>query len=226
MGALPLVLGVSCLRPTAPCTATLKEKRSEFIGALFPAGSAEEARTALDAVRKEHYSATHNCPAWRIGFPETEEFSSDDGEPGGTAGRPILGELQKAGLCNALVVVTRYFGGVKLGVRGLIDAYAATAAAVIAQAQTERTIPLTEVKLRCGYTELSGVRHAVKSAGVPDFRVALDYGADIAMTLRAAPDVLDGLKAALDRYEVRQLLLADPVWAASPVLTAAKDGEI
>ncbi|MBP5212153.1 MAG: YigZ family protein [Pyramidobacter sp.] len=171
MGALPGQLALSCLRPAAPAFFTLKEKRSEFIAALFPAAGTDEARAALDAVRLEHKQATHNCPAWRIGFPAVEEFSSDDGEPSGTAGRPILGCLQKVGLCNAVLVVTRYFGGVKLGVRGLIDAYSAAAAGVIAQTRTETVRPFRQLRLHSSYDRISSLSHALRSSGISDDRV-------------------------------------------------------
>lgn len=218
MGALPRELALSCLRPTAACVHTFKEKRSEFIAALFPAATAEEARTALEVVRLEHRQATHNCPAWRIGFPATEEFSSDDGEPSGTAGRPILGELRKKELCNAVVVVTRYFGGVKLGVRGLIDAYMAAAAGVIAAAPTERVAPFHIVRLRCGYDALGSLTRALKAAGVEERRISTRFAEDVAVEAFVAESQKERLSAHLCSYDVQKLLAAPPLWDETSVL--------
>lgn len=226
MGTLPRVLALTpCLRPTGRATFTLKEKRSEFIAVLVPVVTPEEARSELDRVRREHFSATHNCPAWRTGYPDVQEYSSDDGEPGGTAGRPILGALKKAELCNALLVVTRYFGGVKLGVRGLIDAYSAAAEGVIALTPTERALPFRTVRLRCGYPALTDVRHAIRTCGIPENRVEIRYDADVSITLTVAPKFEEALRAKSKSYEVRQMLLEAPRWAEEAVLGAAAEGD-
>ena len=116
------------LEPAGPVQIEEKIQRSVFIARLEPCHDESSARDFLNRVRTEHRDATHNCWAYLLnadavsGRPETAN-SSDDGEPSGTAGRPILGALRRSGLVNAMVIVTRYFGGVKLGVRGLIDAY-------------------------------------------------------------------------------------------------------
>ncbi|MDO4572241.1 MAG: YigZ family protein [Clostridia bacterium] len=106
-------------------------KKSRFIGRCFPVGSEREAAERLEAVRKSCWDATHNCYAWRIGAGAR---SSDDGEPSGTAGAPILNVLTKRELIGVLCVVTRYFGGVLLGAGGLIRAYTDASAAAVQQA--------------------------------------------------------------------------------------------
>ncbi|GMA50994.1 YigZ family protein [Alicyclobacillus contaminans] len=98
-------------------------KKSRFIGHLVPVTSVEEAEAALNAIRLEHKTATHNCYAYRVGLGVPVERFSDDGEPSGTAGRPILEVLRRRPIHNALVVVTRYFGGTLLGANGLVHAY-------------------------------------------------------------------------------------------------------
>ncbi len=110
----------------------LVEKRSRFIGDLRGASSEEGARNILRTLAQETPEAHHHCWAYRVGFPQIREYWSDDGEPSGSAGKPILGALRRAEVTNALLVVTRYFGGIKLGVRGLIDAYGQTATGVLA----------------------------------------------------------------------------------------------
>ncbi len=100
----------------------IAEKKSRFLAALTPVESEEEALAFVDCVRRKYYDARHNCYAYLLRDPELERWS-DDGEPGGTAGRPMLEVLRGAGLTNAVVVVTRYFGGTLLGTGGLVRAY-------------------------------------------------------------------------------------------------------
>lgn len=105
-------------------TTQIIEKKSKFIANLFYVSSVEDAENQLQQIRKQHYDARHNCFAYRIG--ETKDIiekASDDGEPSGTAGAPMLNLLQKQNLTNVLVVVTRYFGGILLGTGGLVRAY-------------------------------------------------------------------------------------------------------
>ncbi len=116
----------------APTTAQYTDRRSRFIAHALPVTSVSEAMERIEAFRREYYDARHVCWAYRIGrSEEPEERSNDDGEPSGTAGKPILGQLISYDLRDLLVVVVRYFGGVKLGTGGLIVAYrAATVAAL------------------------------------------------------------------------------------------------
>lgn len=125
---------------SGPAEAALRERSSKFLAFAYPVASVGEAKGFVDELRKEYYDATHHCYAWRIGV-EGEGFRvNDDGEPSGTAGRPILGQMMSAGITNCLIVVVRYFGGTKLGVPGLISAYRDAAAAVIEAAEVvERT---------------------------------------------------------------------------------------
>ncbi len=110
---------------------TIIIKKSEFIGRVIPVSTEEEAVEALNAVRKEHYKATHNCYAYIIGENGLTAKFSDDGEPAQTAGKPIYSVMQHRGITNALIVVTRYFGGIKLGAGGLVRAYSQAASEVL-----------------------------------------------------------------------------------------------
>lgn len=110
-------------------------KRSRFIGQCFPVTVITEAEERLAAVRRVHRDASHHCYAFRIGNDGRQSRSSDDGEPSGTAGAPILGVLTRQGIVNALCVVTRYYGGVKLGAGGLVRAYAEVCAAAVEKAE-------------------------------------------------------------------------------------------
>nr|HPR89953.1 YigZ family protein [Synergistaceae bacterium] len=113
--------------PASETTVEVKINKSRFLGHVRICRSEEEVRMKLKEVCDLHKQATHNCWAYRIGEESYREYFSDDGEPAGTAGKPILGAISRLDLTNALIVVTRYFGGIKLGVRGLIEAYGSTA---------------------------------------------------------------------------------------------------
>src|ERR1700742_4267725 len=104
-------------------TAEFRDRGSKFIGYACPAMSVDECKERLNAIKKEHPKATHHCYAYRIGLDGNLFRVNDDGEPSGTAGRPILGQIDSKELVNVLVVVVRYFGGTLLGVPGLINAY-------------------------------------------------------------------------------------------------------
>lgn len=125
----------------APAEAACRERSSKFLAFIYPVQHETQIREALEALRKRYFDATHHCYAWRLG-PRGEPFrANDDGEPAGTAGKPILGQLLANDLTDCLVVVVRYFGGTKLGVPGLIAAYREAAAEAITAARiVERTV--------------------------------------------------------------------------------------
>ena len=117
------------------------EKKSRFIGHIAPAADEKEAQQFLERIRAEHKAANHNCYAWVCGENDSQQRSSDMGEPSGTAGRPILEAIKRADLHNTAVVVTRYFGGILLGAGGLTRAYGKAAQMAIDAAQKVRRIP-------------------------------------------------------------------------------------
>lgn len=153
----------------APAEAALRERSSRFLSFAWPVTSEDEIKGHLDALRKKYYDATHHCYAWRLG-PKGEHYrANDDGEPSGTAGKPILGQMLSNELTNCLIVVVRYFGGTKLGVPGLIAAYKDSAAEVIAAAEiVERTVDVT-VEIAFPYESMNGVMKVVKEQS-PDVR--------------------------------------------------------
>lgn len=141
-------------------------KGSRFLGRAFPADTEDEARNALDGVRRLHHDATHHCWACRLGEPGSlYERYSDDGEPSGSAGVPILGSLQRAGAVAALVVVTRYYGGVKLGTGGLIRAYAEAARGAVESAPRRVLMRVSCVEIRTEYDQLGIVEGILGRAG-------------------------------------------------------------
>ena len=154
------------LRPyTTVCRAATIEftvNKSRFIGRCFPLKSEEEALCALAGIKKEHWDATHNCYAYALGpFFETARFS-DDGEPGGTAGLPMLEVLKNRGITDALIIATRYFGGVLLGAGGLVRAYSRTASEAVAAAGMVHMRPARRVELRLDYARYGAVEGYVR----------------------------------------------------------------
>ena len=152
----------SYLTIAEPAEAIYKERSSKFLAYAYPVESEEEVKLHLDRLRKEFFDATHHCYAYRLGADGEHFRANDDGEPSGTAGKPILGQLLSAQLTNCLVVVVRYFGGTKLGVSGLIQAYKESTAEVIAASQiVEKTVDcLFEVQFP--YIAMNGVQRVVK----------------------------------------------------------------
>jgi uncharacterized YigZ family protein len=135
---------------TSECSVKLNIKRSIFIATLNGIENEKSAKGFIKTLQKKYFNATHNCPAYIIkNSPENIEFYSDAGEPSGTAGRPIIGEIKKNELVNVVLVVTRFFGGVKLGIRGLINAYSLAARTVIEKAEiiTFDTAPCYKIKI-------------------------------------------------------------------------------
>jgi len=114
--------------------ALFKEKGSKFIGYVYPITSEDEAKIYLEELKKKHHTARHWCYAWQLGVEEIHYRANDDGEPNNSAGQPIYGQILSKDITNVLVVVVRYFGGTKLGVGGLINAYKTTAKLILDEA--------------------------------------------------------------------------------------------
>ncbi|MHC1707530.1 MAG: YigZ family protein [Bacteroidales bacterium] len=123
------------------CAGVYREKASKFIALAYPVTTEDEVKEILKSVKKEYFDANHHCYAYFLGHDKDISRMNDDGEPSGTAGRPILGQIQSFDLTNTLVIVIRYFGGTKLGVSGLINAYKTSAREALSQASVlEKTV--------------------------------------------------------------------------------------
>ncbi|HBC03249.1 MAG TPA: YigZ family protein [Aequorivita sp.] len=143
-----------------------KEKGSKFFGYAFPVTSEEEVKIHLDNLKKQHHSARHWCYAWQLGKSYEHYRANDDGEPSNSAGMPIYGQLQSFDLTNTLVVVVRYFGGTKLGVGGLIQAYKTAAQMALETCKiVERTIDETFL-LKFEYPEMNTVMRIIKEEDI------------------------------------------------------------
>lgn len=144
-----------------------KDRGSKFLAYAFPLQTEEDLQEQLDTLRKSHPKARHFCYAYRIGTAGLRYRANDDGEPSGTAGKPILGQIDRLGLTNVAVVVVRYFGGTLLGTSGLIQAYRAAAADALGQAVIVEKQIEQRVRLEFPYAVMSDVLQAVKKLHLP-----------------------------------------------------------
>ncbi len=154
--------GRSFMTISSRVRAELKVRNSRFIGTAIPVRSKDEATAELASLQKEFWDATHNCYAYRLAPDGLSYRFSDDGEPSGSAGKPILFVLQQRGLVNTLVVVTRYFGGTKLGVGGLVRAYGEAATAVLDLCTVIEEFPSDIVRIFTTYEDMRAVRALVE----------------------------------------------------------------
>lgn len=143
-----------------------KEKMSKFISFAIPVSNAEEAKEIVKSYQKKYYDARHVCWAYMIGTDRSEFYSNDNGEPSGTAGKPILGQINSHELTNILIVVIRYFGGIKLGTSGLIVAYKAAATDAIENGEIIECHEQAQLSFTFPYLSMNSVMKLVKDTGV------------------------------------------------------------
>nr|WP_299388821.1 YigZ family protein [Allomuricauda sp.] len=143
-----------------------KDRKSKFYGYAFPINSEEEVKSIIDNLRKKHHTANHVCYAWQLGTDKIRYRANDDGEPNNSAGMPIYGQIQAFGLTNVLVAVVRIFGGTKLGVGGLIQAYRAAAEQSLTAATIIEKIVTSRFLLRFGYPQMDLVMRTIKQKGI------------------------------------------------------------
>ena len=143
-----------------------KEKGSRFIAVAIPVGSMEDVKTQLEHLRKQYHDARHHCYAYRLGEEPYEFRYNDDGEPSGTAGKPIYGQIQSFELTNILIVVIRYFGGVKLGTGGLIQAYRAAARNALENGIIISKTFNLNLEIKFDYSQMNAVMRVIKEEGL------------------------------------------------------------
>lgn len=175
------------------------EKRSKFLAFAIPVESVEEVKAIVSEYQKEYYDARHVCYAYMIGAERLDFRANDNGEPSGTAGKPILGQINSNELTNILVIVVRYFGGIKLGTSGLIVAYRQAAADAIAEAEViEKTVD-EDISFIFEYPFLNDVMRIVKEEN-PQI-ISQGYDSDCTMTLRIRKGMIPKLKSRLEKVE-------------------------
>ena len=162
----------------------LKEKNSKFFGYAFPVTSEEDVKENLERLRKEHFSARHWCYAYQIGTEKIQYRANDDGEPNNSAGMPIYGQIQSFEVTNVLVVVVRYFGGVKLGVGGLISAYKIAAQMALENSEiVERTIDKHFI-ISFGYAHMNKVMRIIKEKNLQIVSQKMEMDCEIEISIR------------------------------------------
>ncbi len=169
---------------TARSDSVFRDRASRFIGLAIPVNNEHEMKQELDKIRKEYFDATHHCYAFRLGYDKSVFRANDDGEPSGSAGRPILGQIQSKDLTNILVVVVRYYGGTKLGVPGLINAYK-TAAKEAIESNTiiEKTVnDVYEVIF--SYEQMNDVMRILKEDNIKPLSQNFDNSCRIEFSVR------------------------------------------
>lgn len=144
-----------------------KDNGSRFLAFACPVETEEEVKEIVDALRKEYHDARHHCFAYRLGLDGARWRANDDGEPSGSAGRPILGQIDSAGLSDVLVVVVRYFGGVKLGIPGLIRAYKTATQEALAAAQAVEKTAARRFRITFDYLSMNAVMRVLKDLDIP-----------------------------------------------------------
>ncbi len=169
----------------SPSEETLfKEKNSKFFGYAYPVTLEEEIKSHLEILRKQHYGAVHYCYAFQIGTDKIQFRANDDGEPSNTAGAPIYGQIQSFGVTNILVVVVRYFGGIKLGVGGLISAYRASAQMALEASEIiEKTVNI-DYSISFDYKNMNKVMRVIKEKNLEIISQKMELGCEIVISTR------------------------------------------
>lgn len=184
----------------APAEAQYTDKRSRFLAFALPVRDAAEARAAVADLQRRYHDARHVCWAYMLGSARTDFLSNDNGEPSGTAGKPILGQINSLGLTDVLVAVVRYFGGIKLGTSGLIVAYRTAARMALVAAPAVVRHDMARITFHFPYAAMNDAMKLTRDFDVTvvdrqfdnTCRMTLDIDADTAPRLRARIDSIDG----------------------------------
>ncbi|MEQ3499172.1 YigZ family protein [Tenacibaculum sp. SSH1-16] len=170
---------------TNPSEETLfKDRNSKFFGYAFPVFTEEDIKERLEELRKQHHTARHHCYAWQLGTEKIRFRANDDGEPSNSAGQPIYGQIQSFDVTNILIVSVRYFGGTKLGVGGLINAYRASAQLALEASEIiEKTIDI-HYKLKFGYDMMNKVQRIIKERNLDIINQKLELDCEYTISVR------------------------------------------
>jgi uncharacterized YigZ family protein len=185
-----------------------KDRGSKFIAYANPIDSEADFAHFAETVRKEHPKARHHCYAWRLGLDQNQFRANDDGEPSGTAGRPILAQIDRLHLTNIGIIIVRYFGGTLLGTSGLINAYRASAADALAQSEIIEKILEDIVEIQFGYEWMSSVMNAVKKLQINVLRQDFNEMGVLQISIRKqfTEETLLKMKAFILKITVEEVL--------------------
>lgn len=183
----------------APAEGLYKEKGSKFIALAYPVRTEEAVKEIVGEIKVRYYDARHHCYAYRLGADKQRFRANDDGEPSSTAGKPILGQILSYDLTDVLIVVVRYFGGIKLGVSGLINAYRAAAADAIGHARIVEKTDDEVFRIKFDYTVMNEVMRVVKEE--ESEVMSRDFSMECRMTLSIRKQNASRLSARLQQIE-------------------------
>lgn len=192
----------SYLSISQPAEGLYKDKGSKFIGYVFPVKDLDNIKEQINSLKELHPKARHVCYAYRLGFSPEEARSNDDGEPSGSAGKPILNTILSANLHYTLVAVVRYFGGTLLGVPGLIHAYKEASLAALAESDIIEIEPMIELELRFNYPQMNEVMKVIKKYPIQIIaqEVNNDCWYQVSYPQRIASEVQQAFEKALESY--------------------------
>lgn len=190
-----------------PSTGELKDRGSKFFAYAFPVYSSSDIEQALESVKKQHIKARHHCFAWRIGTDGNQFRANDDGEPSGTAGKPILGQIDKFQLTNVFIVVVRYFGGTLLGASGLINAYRGAAAIALEEGTIIQKLVEDIYDIHFDYAIMSQVMNAIKKLQLNVIKQSFEEEPSISFSVRKSEvdTTLMQLKALIGRLRLEEI---------------------
>lgn len=200
-------------------TGEIIEKKSRFIGYVCHVESEEEADTFIIEIKKKHYDARHNCFAYVIGAKQPIMRFSDDGEPGGTAGKPILEVIQGFGLCDVCIVVTRYFGGTLLGTGGLVRAYTDAAKAGVESTQIVQKRMMIPLRITTNYTDLGKIQYILGTEKLE--AKDSEYGQEVTLWTEVFIDDIDRITQSLTEATAARATLE----RKEPVFTVCTGGQ-
>jgi len=184
-----------------------KDRGSRFIALAFHVVSENEIKEKINLLRKEYHDARHHCYAWRLGADKERYRFNDDGEPSGSAGRPIFGQIQSRNLTDILVVVIRYFGGTLLGVGGLINAYRSSTTAALDQAKIIEKRVEKQIKLQFSYETMNAVMGIVKEFGLKPEHQHFDL--NCSLSTRVWVRQIPALTEKIDKIEHCKIIIED-----------------
>ncbi len=174
----------------APSKGLFKDNGSRFIALAYPVSSEEQIRSIVSSLKKEYHDARHHCYAYRLGYKRDRWRANDDGEPSGSAGRPILGQIDSLELSDILVVVVRYFGGIKLGIPGLIRAYRTSTSDALSSADIILKTATSPIRIEFEYLSMNPVMKILKDLGLTptnqEFGVMCSLGVDVPLSKEEA----------------------------------------
>ncbi len=199
-------------------TASYEIQKSRFIAYTSHVETEAEARDFVTAIKKKHFDARHNCSAWVLGADSSQQKSNDDGEPGGTAGNPILESIKQHDLTNVVVVVTRYFGGIKLGAGGLIRAYSHTASLGLEATPCLEVKPFCLMEAEMDYSLLGTVENWIRNEELRTGETA--YLDKVTVRLLVEPADCEAISTELTNLTAAQckITIHDPEYMSLPIM--------